>query len=903
MYVDRYFFNSNKDALASVDWEKRQCKIQDEKGNVVFEAEVEAPVTWSQLAVNVVASKYLRLSFGETSIRSLIRRVVLAITESGKDQGYFDEKQAKIFKNELAYLLVHQILSFNSPVWFNAGVFETFGVKGESENWYWNGVEIVQTKSAYEHPQCSACFIQSVDDSLPSIFELIKNQARLFKFGSGTGTNWSNLRGNGESLSSGGSSSGLMSFLKVADSAAGATKSGGSTRRAASLNCLDMDHPEIEDFITWKSKEEQKAKALIAQGYDPDYRGEAYQTISGQNANNSVQISDAFMKAVEVDGDWNTICRTTGNIHNTYKARYLWRLIAESAWACACPGVQFTDTMNSWHTSPQSGPIKSTNPCGEFTYIDDSACNLASLNLIKFLDNDGNFDISCFKNAINISIIAQDILVDYASYPTKKIAENSHNHRPLGLGFANLGTLLMTLGIPYNSFNGNRLAASIASLMTATAYYVSSRIAQKLGSFEAINETNFFKIIDKHSKFAKKLENFSVSNHAKDMWESVSRETQFRNAQVTLVAPTGTIGFMMDCDTTGIEPELSLVKTKKIVGGGTIQMVNSSIEIALHNLNYTPESIVRIKNHILKTGSIEGSELKEEHLSIFDCAYPSIKNGRHISPMGHLSMCAAVQPHISGAISKTIGMPESATVEDVMKIYQLAHATGIKGITIYRNNSKGSQPLTFGKTEVKKDEVKEEVPKHRLPAERVRLPKKRMGFTQEAKVGGQKLYLRTGEYEDGKLGEIFIDMHKQGAAFRSLMNLFAMAVSIGLQYGVPLDVFVKQFTFTRFEPSGSVTGHKNIKLATSIVDYIFRVLGIEYLNRMDLAQVQDAEPTPECPSCGPSPSIKDRQQHALGAHEEVSYADAPACPDCGHITVRNGTCYKCLNCGSSLGCS
>jgi ribonucleoside-diphosphate reductase alpha chain len=840
-----------------------------------------------------------------------------------------------------------------------------------------------------------------------------------------------------------------MSFLEVFDRAAGATKSGGTTRRAAKMVCLDMDHPEIVDFIEWKAREEKKAQALIAQGYPADFNGEAYHTVSGQNSNNSVRVTDAFMRAAMTGGPWETISRTTGEVVDTLNAKEVWRKVAECAWSCADPGVQYDSTINKWHTCPNTARINASNPCSEYMFLDDSACNLASLNLTKFLGQDGSFDVEGFRHAVRVFFVAQEILVDFSAYPTKQIGINSHQYRPLGLGYANLGTMLMLQGIPYDSSPGRAMAAAITAIMCGHAYKVSAEMAGSKGPFEgfAKNREPMLRVMGMHREAAYAIDRDRCPEvlwrAACEDWDQavkIGTEHGYRNAQATVLAPTGTIGLLMDCDTTGIEPDFSLVKFKKLAGGGYFKIVNQSVPEALRRLGYaeaevqeivafvsgtntllaaphvnratlkkkgltdddlakveaaipgvfelelalrpwvlgeatferlgvpaslrkmgfsllkhlgfTAREIEEANDHIVGRMTIEGApHLREEHYPVFDCANRCGKHGqRYLAPMSHVRMMAAVQPFLSGAISKTVNLPNEATTEDIAKVYEEGWRLGLKAVALYRDGCKASQPLSSSSKE-SKDEARlaadssarasaspsiapaSEEAAHaativaarppRAPihpeGERVRLPKKRKGFTQEARVGGHKIYVRTGEYVDGTLGEIFIDMHKEGAAFRSLMNCFAMAVSLGLQYGVPLRSFVEQFTFTRFEPQGVVEGHDNIKLATSIVDYIFRMLGIEYLGRYDLAHVPPADPATQGPvessaqeaaasyaDTLPSmpPALAERSHaSSLDAQLEDMMGDAPVCDVCGHITVRNGACYKCLNCGNSMGCS
>jgi ribonucleoside-diphosphate reductase alpha chain len=1071
MEFRRRFTRAGTDPLEAVEYTTRNCVITNPDGSVVFELRnLEVPTSWSQLATDIAASKYFRKAGvngdstrGERSARELVFRVAHTIREAGERLGgYFaGVDQADAFEAELSFLLIHQYAAFNSPVWFNCGLFQRYGIEGSGGNYAWSDdlQKVVRTENAYEAPQCSACFIQKVDDDLMSIYDLVKNEARLFKYGSGTGSNFSAIRGHQEKLSGGGTSSGLMSFLEVLDRAAGATKSGGTTRRAAKMVCLDMDHPEIVDFIQWKMKEEKKAQALIAAGYPADFNGEAYHTIAGQNSNNSVRVTDAFMRAVENDGEWRTYFRTTGQVANTYKARDLWKMIGESAWSCADPGLQYDTTINDWHTCANSDRINASNPCSEYMFLDDTACNLSSINLQKYLDESGTFDIEGFRHTARLLILAQEILVDYSSYPTEGIAKNSHDYRPLGLGYANLGTMLMRLGIPYDSAAGRAYCGAITSIMTGEAYRASAEIAKSKGAFPGYekNAQPMLRVMRKHREAVDQIMTRAgysdvrspevpeeLISAARRSWEEAllfGERHGYRNAQATVLAPTGTIGLLMDCDTTGIEPDFSLVKFKKLAGGGYFKIVNQSVLGALEKLGYndtqareivayvsgtntfvgaphasrkwlqekglTGEEIERAEkalpgvfhvsqsvahwvigksafermkipaseyekpgfNLFGKLGlnkkqveelndcvvgrmTVEGApHLKDEHLPVFDCANRCGTIGvRYLKPMSHIRMMGAAQPFLSGAISKTVNLPNEASLDDIAEIYMEGWKLGLKAVALYRDGSKSSQPLNSSN---KKDEKEEKsaktesvqelrttpsmpaphVAEGARPPERVRhrLPKKRKGFTQEAAVAGHKIFLRTGEYDDGSLGEIFIDMHKEGAAFRSLMNCFAISVSMGLQHGVPLDSFIEQFTFTRFEPQGPVMGHPNIKFATSMIDYVFRVLGVEYQKRYDLAHVPPRElqqeimsPTDvtasqqaehaskQMPILPPPDATPDAQR---GLFESVSgpttldeqlgemMGDAPMCDQCGHITVRNGSCYKCLNCGSSMGCS
>jgi len=1430
--VLRRYTQPGSDPLASVEYDRRDSVISNPDGSVVAATRgAEVPKAWSQLATDIVVSKYFRRAGlhgdakqGETSVKQVVYRIAHSIREAGESRGYFaDRAQADTFEAELSFLLVNQYGAFNSPVWFNCGLFQRYGITGQGGNWAYSEATatVAETANAYEAPQCSACFIQSAQDDLMAIFELVKNEARLFKYGSGTGSNFSALRGRQEKLSGGGTSSGLMSFLEVFDRAAGSTKSGGTTRRAAKMVCLDMDHPEIVDFIEWKMKEEKKAMALIAQGYPSDFNGEAYHTVSGQNSNNSVRVTNEFMRAVEIDGEWQTKGRTNGKVIDTYRAKDLWKKVALSAWSCADPGVQYDSTINDWHTCKVSGRINASNPCvtgdtlvataqgmrridalldapaevvgadgelhpiaaafptgtkpvyrlrtasgfelrltadhkvltvnrgdvpaseltlddrivlgrpafgaealdarlaefvglvvgdgclmgaqetamltlspdedavarhvaqglnafkrehaadaraarevevthpqgtlrlgtsarcvvdpikrlavagegsaqkrftdevfgldrastaavlrglftadgtvadygdksqyvaldstsaellqqvqrmllgfgikariyrdrralgqttallpdgkggrreypvqqvhslrvardgrvtfereigfvagsakadrlkqlnatvsvyrdrmddrveslefvgelpvydltepvthhfvanglvvhncSEYMFLDDTACNLSSLNLTKFLSEDADgaqhFDVEGYRHAARVFFLAQEILVDYSSYPTKQIAQNSHDYRPLGLGYANLGTLLMLMGVAYDSDEGRAIAASLTAILTGHAYRVSAEVASVKGTFAgfAKNRDSMLDVMGKHRQAAYAISDRAcpkdLAAAAREDWDEAVRlgaQHGYRNAQATVLAPTGTIGLLMDCDTTGIEPDFALVKFKKLAGGGYFKIVNASVERALVCLGYskgqiaeilayvsgtntflnapvvnreylkgkgfTSDDIARVEaalpgafsieqalspftlgadlvkrlgveeasrsptfsllshwgiprseietlgDHVLGRSTVEGApHVREEHLPVFDCANRCGRHGRRfLAPMAHVKMMAATQPFLSGAISKTVNLPNDATVDEVADIYYQGWKLGLKAVALYRDGCKASQPLSSTSAEEKKDDAKPAAKAIEAKAEstttpapvvtgtadttsefgplfskspvlapprksvRYRLPKKRSGFTQEARIGGHKVFLRTGEYQDGQLGEIFIDMHKEGAAFRSLMNSFAIAVSMGLQHGVSLAEYVDQFTFTRFEPQGSVVGHANVKFATSIIDYVFRVLGVEYLKRYDLAHVPptdeekaEGEVAQLAPSIAPPESAytatltehESGSGNALDKQLSKMMGDAPMCSVCGHITVRNGACYRCLNCGNSMGCS
>ena len=922
-FIQPFFCTDGINPLDKVTYKKVSSKITDMQGNVVFAKEnIEVPEGWSQLACDILISKYLRRSgvpetTSEVSARQVVTRIAGSIAQEGVRLGYFEQKEATLFQNELSYLLIHQIAAFNSPVWFNMGLWHAYGIEGKGGHFVWDkdADKIVPTTNSFKNPQCSACFIQSVDDELMGLFQLLTNEAKLFKFGSGTGTNFSNIRAAGEILSGGGTSSGLMSFLEVFDRAAGATKSGGTTRRAAKMVCLDVDHPEINDFVTWKQREELKVKALIDAGYSSDFNGEAYKTVSGQNSNNSIRVSDDFMKAVAEDKPWSTTHRTTGEVFETFPARQLWSKVAEAAWACADPGVQYNTTINDWHTCPETGEIRSSNPCSEYMFLDNTACNLSSINLVKMLDSKGQFDLDAYTQAIRILILAQEILVDASSYPTQDIAKNSHDFRTLGLGYANLGTLLMLKGLAYDSDEARDLASALTSKLCGEAYAMSAEIAEKMNPFPGFekNRVPMLNVIKKHSKASLKVrstkQNRKILAAANESWDralELGNKNGYRNAQVTVLAPTGTIGLLMDCDTTGIEHDFSLVKFKKLAGGGYFKIVNQSVPSALKELGYNADQVIEIIKYIEVEMTIEGApHIKEEHLKVFDCANKCGEKGtRYIAPYGHIKMMAAAQPFLSGAISKTVNLPNETTVEEIKKIYFDSWKMGLKAVAIYRDGCKHSQPLNS-----KKD--KEAVPAPLEGHKEVRLgrkslPLKRAGFTQEASVGGHKVYLRTGEFKDGKLGEIFIDMHKEGAAYRSMMNCFAISVSLGLQYGVPLEEFVDKFTFTRFEPSG-VVQHPNVKMATSILDYIFKVLGMEYLGQTEYLQVKPTvdqkQEVKELHVLDKSATQKTKSGNALSDQLKDCMEDAPICSTCGHTTVRNASCYRCLNCGTSMGCS
>ncbi len=713
LQFDRYFTSKKSKPLDEVQYTRTTAKISDHEGHVLFEMrDVEVPVNWSQLAVDILVSKYFRKAGvpkteHEISIKQVIRRMTRTLGSEAKRLKYLSAASAQAFEDELNYLLIHQMGAFNSPVWFNLGLFQEYGIRGTNGNFVWSPKKrkVTPTQDAYSHPQCAACFIQGVEDDLMSIFELAKNEARLFKYGSGTGTNFSKIRGRQEKLAGGGNSSGLMSFLDVLDRGAGATKSGGITRRAAKMVCLDLDHPEIEDFITWKSREEKKVAALVKAGYSSDFEGDAYRTVSGQNSNNSVRVTDEFMSAVERDGFWVTRARTTGAVLQTYRARELWHKIAEAAWACADPGVQFDSAIQRWHTCKKTGPIRASNPCSEFMFLDDSACNLASLNLVKFLKGNGEFDQEGYLRACRTFLIAQEILVSLSSYPTEKIAQNSHDYRPLGLGYANLGAFLMRKGIPYDSESGRAWASTLTAILCGHAYGVSAEMASVLGPFQGFkkNRSSMLQVIAMHQQAAHEIIAPAVPAElvqaARDEWDhalKIGKKQGYRNAQVTVMAPTGTIGLLMDCDTTGVEPEFALVKFKKLAGGGLVKIVNQSVELALHSLGYSDVQISEILKTVLSTFTLEGApHLRTEDLAVFDCAHPNGPNGkRWIAPLGHLKMLAVIQPWVSGSISKTVNLPHLTSVREIQTLYEQAWKLGLKAIAIYRDGSKLSQPLS-----------------------------------------------------------------------------------------------------------------------------------------------------------------------------------------------------------------
>ena len=906
----RYFTarsEAGKTPYDEVRWETRTATIANDKGALIFEQrDIEAPSEWSQTATNIVASKYFHGKPGsperEVSVAQLVERVVNTIARWGAQDGYFSTPEdGENFRHELTHLMLTQKASFNSPVWFNVGVKEARGY-----GWVYDkdADAIRKLESGVTRPQCSACFIVSVKDSLESILDLAKTEGMLFKWGSGTGTNLSTLREEDAILSGGGRASGPLSFMKGFDAFAGVIKSGGKTRRAAKMVILNAEHPDIEKFVWCKAKEEKKAHTLVEAGYDASLDGEAYGSIFFQNANNSVRATDAFMEAVAADGDWWTRSVSTGQPVKRLKARELMRHIAEATHQCGDPGMQFDTTVNRWNPCKSTARINASNPCSEYMFVDDSACNLSSLNLMKFVTPGGQFDVEAFRHAVDTMIVAQEIIVDNASYPTEKIAANSHAFRPLGLGFANLGATLMALGIPYDSDKGRDWAGCITAVMCGQAYLTSARIAEATGPFAAYcaNQDSFIEVIRMHRDAAEHINRRNVPadlyQGAVDCWDQaheLGRRAGYRNAQVTVIAPTGTIGFMMDCDTTGIEPDLALVKHKKLVGGGVIKIVNNTVPQALIRLGYTPAQVEKIVSHIDATGAIEGAaDIKPEHLAVFDCSFRPANGTRSIHYMGHVRMMSAVQPFISGAISKTINMPEESTVEDVMSAYIEAWKLGLKAVAIYRDNSKRVQPLSAGGRTEKKETAAAAQATERIVYRPVRrkLPDERRSITHKFSIGGHEGYITVGMYEDGSPGELFITMAKEGSTISGLMDAFATAVSFSLQYGVPLKFLVDKFSHVRFEPSGW-TGSPQIPYAKSIMDYIFRWLGVKFLGP-EYGVTEAGETTTLRPT-EPDP------QQALPF--DAVTPDAPLCSECGSIMTRNGSCYKCGNCGGTSGCS
>jgi ribonucleoside-diphosphate reductase alpha chain len=895
----RFFTEGKVSPFDSVEWEKRTALIGNEKGQTIFRQEsVEVPKSWSQTATNIVASKYfhgkIHTRDREGSVRQLIGRVVGTIVGWGEKGGYFASNESRdAFRDELTHLLVNQKMAFNSPVWFNVGV---------------------QPK-----PQCSACFINSIQDNMESIMNLAKTEGMLFKWGSGTGTNFSSLRGSRETLSGGGIASGPVSFMKGFDAFAGVIKSGGKTRRAAKMVILNVDHPDILEFIDSKVKEERKAHVLIERGYESAIDGEAYGSVFFQNANHSVRVTDEFMQAAEDDRDWWTRNVTDGQPVDRHSARELLRRMADSAWHCGDPGMQFDTTINRWHTCKVTDRIYASNPCSEYMFLDDTACNLASLNLMKFLGPNGQFDVEAFRHAVDVTITAQEILVANASYPTPKIAQNSHDYRPLGLGYANLGALLMSLAVPYDSDAGRDICGAITALMTGEAYQQSSKIAERLGPFAgyAQNREAMLDVIRMHRDSVRPIKEENVQpsllRAAQEVWDDALEHGEkfgYRNSQATVLAPTGTIGFMMDCDTTGIEPDLALVKQKRLVGGGVIKIVNNTVPQALMGLGYPTEQVSLIVDFIDHNGTIEGAPgLKPEHLPVFDCSLAPLGGGRSISWRGHLRMMAAAQPFLSGAISKTINMPEESTVEDIIEAYIESWKLGTKAVAIYRDNSKRSQPLSAagGSSTAKEAAPEPQQQELFVRAQRRKLPAERKSLTHKFSLAGHEGYITVGMYDDGTPGEIFIKMAKEGSTLSGFMDGFALSVSIGLQYGVPLKALVDKLINTRFEPSG-ITPNPEIRFASSVLDYIARWLGGKFISPNYLKLQPSENDEMVAPIAEPLAAIAAEKSPPARAAEAVTRVrittdDAPSCPDCGMLMTPNGGCYKCSNCGSTSGCS
>ena len=958
--VERYFTRQGVDPFDTVDWERRDAVISGADGKVFFEQRgVEFPRTWSQTATNVVVQKYFRGTLGtpqrESSVRSMVGRVADTIYGWGKADGYFKtEADAWSFRDELVHLLLHQKMAFNSPVWFNVGV--------------------------EARPQCSACFINSVDDSMSSILGLAKTEGMLFKYGSGTGSNLSSLRSSRENLNGGGTASGPVSFMRGFDAFAGAIKSGGKTRRAAKMVILNIDHPDVVDFIDCKSIEEKKAWALIDAGYDGGFNvvGGAYDSVNYQNANHSVRVTDDFMTAVMRDSDWHTRAVVDGRKLDNHKARGLMRKMAEAAWICGDPGIQYDTTINDWHPCINTSRINASNPCSEYMFVDDSACNLASLNLRKFqrpagpdgaagdLDSAGGLDVEAFRRACQITIMAMEIIVDNSSYPTERIAENSYKFRPLGLGFANLGALLMSRSLPYDSEPGRAYAAAITALMCGEAYRTSARIAaDATGPFPGYsdNETPFLKVMRKHRAACDRIDTafvpYDLMQAARESWDGaieLGQKYGFRNGQTTVLAPTGTIAFLMDCDTTGIEPDIAIVKYKRLVGGGLLKIVNHTVPEALRKLGYSDAEVEAIIAHIDASDTIEGApHLKDEHLPVFDCAFRSSNGTRSIHYMGHIRMMSAVQPFLSGAISKTVNLPTECTVQDIEDAYLQAWKLGLKAIAVYRDGCKRTQPLSTTMKQATSDGSKAAeaaplvvaaapvdplellAPEERRFVEalrarksrpagppianRYKLPDERASFTHKFSIGGHEGYITVGMYEDQSPGEIFVRMAKEGSVIAGLMDSFATAISLALQHGVPLHVLIEKFKGTRFEPSG-FTGNQEIPIATSIMDYLFRWLAIRFPS--DGPSIYERHPAaraaqldlPKIPLLSKDPLSKDfvapgASQPAIPVEVVdrtrdrawVQETDAPPCHECGTLMVRNGACHKCPNCGSTSGCS
>jgi ribonucleoside-diphosphate reductase alpha chain len=1000
--LERIFSDPDVAPFDQVNWDRREASITDDTGASIFKQDnVEVPGDWSQLATKVVCSKYFygdpdKANEREHSVKQLIHRVTRTITDWGVKDGYFSKKDAETFYDELTWLSVNQYGAFNSPVWFNVGLYHEYGVGKQSDkgNWHYNHKlqEAERASTQYEYPQCSACFIQSVEDNMEDIMQLAYSEAMLFKFGSGTGTDLSPIRSSREKLSGGGSPSGPLSFLKVYDQVANVVKSGGKTRRAAKMNTIRDWHGDIEEFIDAKQREEKKAWALIEQGYDGNFNGEAYGSVMYQNENLSVRVSDEFMQAAEDGKEWWTRSVMNGKPLEKKDASDLLDKIAEGTWVCGDPGLQYDGAIQKWHTCKGTEPIHSTNPCSEYVFLNNTACNLASLNLMKFKREDGSFDIDRFKAAVRIYITAQEILVDNACYPTKEIAENSHVFRTLGLGYANLGCLCMSYGLPYDSDEGRALAGAITSIMTGHAYEQSAELSRVKGAFKGYKNSKcsgvkktvksnnvdaMLGVIQQHKDAVETIHPSSEFNYlkeaARDSWDAAidsGKKHGYRNAQVTVLAPTGTIAFLMDCDTTGVEPDIALVKYKVLAGGGMLKIVNKTVPAALKRLDYTPDQVDAIAKHIevydtiedvtltendpqvkdgqAKAGDVVASGLRTEHLAVFDCAFKAARGSRSIHYMAHLKMMAAAQPFISGAISKTVNLPQEATIENIRDAYVQAWKMGLKCVAIYRDGSKRSQPLNTSRDEGSAAPTDNEIASKlnarvkELEAEvahlakaaheplRKKLPDTRAALNHKFSVADHEGYLTVGLFEDGQPGEMFITMAKEGSTIGGLMDSVAALTSMALQYGVPLDALVKKFSHQRFEPSG-FTKNPDIRQASSIIDYVFRWLAFQFvagyrqahlsterqqeLQIPGLAAVEALHvnrSVPELPLSKDtdilvksqllSPESKDGGEDLQEAIKSFM-KDAPPCPKCGHIAVRNGACFKCMNCGESLGCS
>ncbi len=893
VHVQRHFTRAGSDPFEEIEWELRSATIANEQGEVIFEQrDAEIPADWSQLATNVVVSKYFRGHLGtperETSVRQLIGRVVAKLREWGEGSGYFaTPEDAEAFSDELKHLLVNQKMAFNSPVWFNLGVKDT-------------------------PQQASACFINSVADTMESIMDLAKTEAMLFKGGSGAGSNLSSIRSSKEDLAGGGTASGPVSFMRGLDSFAGVIKSGGKTRRAAKMVILNVDHPDVREFVHCKAEEEKKAWALIDAGYDGGFNvtGGAYESVQFQNANHSVRVTDDFMRAALNGEPWSTRAVRTGEVVETFGAKELLGEVAEAAHLCGDPGMQYDTTINRWNPVKNSGRIDASNPCSEYMFLDDTACNLASLNLMRFVDEAGEFDVESFTRAVAVTILAQEIIVDHADYPTPQIARNSHLYRPLGLGYANLGALLMAQGMAYDSDEGRNLAAAITSLMCGEAYRTSAEIAEAMGPFARYraNRKPFLEVIGMHRSAADAVPTAGVPADlwaaSRDAWakaESLGKKHGYKNGQVTVLAPTGTIAFMMDCDTTGVEPDIALVKYKKLVGGGLLKIVNRTVPMALEKLGYSEAQVSDILDYVDEHETIEGApHLAEEHLDVFDCAFRAVNGERSIHWMGHIRMMGAVQPFLSGAISKTVNLPSDASIDDVKAAYVEGWRLGLKALAIYRDGCKRTQPLNAGKDEGTPDNVVDLAERR---AVREKLPDERQSLTHKFSIAGHEGYLTVGLYDEGHPGEIFLRMAKEGSTISGLMDSIATMTSIALQYGVPLKALVDKFSHTRFEPAG-FTNNPEIPIAKSVTDYVFRYLGNRFLAGEALAD-DEQEESGEQASLAPVATAP-RAAVAGGSGDKsvfVNQADAPACTECGSITVRNGACYKCPNCGATSGCS